>query len=63
MVNDKSDFKKHFIATFCATWCANNYADACMRGKHSMLNEPPIEDAELIAEEVWKYALETGVNL
>ena len=49
---------KHAIATtFIGAWLANNYSDACSMGQHDRLNEPPIEDAEFLAEQAilhWK---------
>jgi hypothetical protein len=46
-------FKKDFICTFLATWCANNYTSKCMSNQHQDLYNPPWEDAIDIADEVW----------
>lgn len=56
-LSDEYDFKKHFASAFIATWCANNYADYCTRGMHKELGEPPIEDAEHLAEKAWEHAV------
>lgn len=50
--------KQHFIdafaVTFLATWVANEYNDACARDQHSRLENPPVEDAKLLAESAWE---------
>ena len=51
---NETQFKEQFITAFLATWCANNHADLCSRGKQESLYHPPIEDAIDIANEVWK---------
>ena len=44
-------FINNFIATFLASYCAEQYDFHCQTGtKHSF----PIEDAEFLAEEAWK---------
>jgi len=54
-LQDEQEFKANFVTTFLATWCANNYDDACMMGEHERLNTPPVEDAEFLAAEAWKH--------
>jgi len=43
-------FIEQFATTFLATWCANNYSDACARGEQQRLEHPPVEDAIFLAE-------------
>jgi hypothetical protein len=50
---DEKSFKANFITTFLATWVANNYDECCMRGQHERLSDPPVEDAEFLANEAW----------
>lgn len=47
-------FKAQFIASFCASWCAVNYADACARGESDRLETPPMEDAIHLADCAWR---------
>ncbi len=47
-------FKENFITTFLATWVANNYHDACINNQHDMLHNPPVEDAEHLAQKAWE---------
>lgn len=51
---NEQEFKRHFVATFLATWCANNYNDCCATGQHDMLSNPPVEDAKFLADEAWE---------
>jgi hypothetical protein len=46
-------FRAHFITQFLATWVAQNHADACARGEHWRLRNPPCEDAEDLAKAAW----------
>jgi len=50
---DRDAFIQQFVASFLATWCANNYDDCCARGEHDRLNHPPVEDAVGMAETAW----------
>ncbi len=50
---NKELFIQRFIANFLASYCANEYADACSRGQHERLSNPPVEDAEGLAESAW----------
>ena len=50
----KNEFVYEFVRNFIATWCANNYERCCANNSHSMLYNPPIEDAIYIAEQVWE---------
>ncbi len=43
-------FKENFITTFLATWVANNYDDV---DTMDLLFDPPIEDAEHLADAAW----------
>lgn len=51
---NEETFKTVFITNFISTWCANNYDDACSRGKHEILENPPIEDAIYLADKAWE---------
>ena len=50
---EKEEFVNRWVVTFLATWTANNYDDACVMGQQERLNDPPIEDAEFLAEKQW----------
>ena len=49
----KDEFFDQFITQWIATWSANHYDEYCAMGQHAGLYNPPIEDAEFIALEVW----------
>ena len=49
----KKEFKDQFIVNFLSTWCAINYDDCCMRGQHDRLENPPVEDADWLADKAW----------
>lgn len=51
---DEQQFKRQFVATFLATWVANNYTEACMMGQHEKLRHPPVEDADDLAHDAWR---------
>lgn len=50
----KAAFIDVFVSTFLATWCATRYDDYCSRGWQDRLSNPPIEDAEFLAGEIWE---------
>jgi len=52
---EKDWFINSFMMVFMATWCANNYTDYCMRGQQALLSEPPVEDAQHLAEEAYEH--------
>ncbi len=54
----RQEFIDQFSTTFLATWCANEYADACMRGEQRRLEEPPVEDAHYLAGKAWDHQKE-----
>ena len=54
-------FKADFITTFLATWCAERHTNYCMAGKHAELADPPIEDAEELANDIWKSMIRNGL--
>lgn len=58
---DKQQFMSSFVTSFLATWCANNYNDACLSGEPQRLYNPPVEDAEDIANEVYLHCKEREV--
>lgn len=54
----EKEFKTQFISNFLSTWVANNYDDACRRNDHGMLNTPPVEDADFLANKAWEHWIE-----
>ena len=52
---DWREFQRQFVVQFLASWCAANFADFCSRGYHDALSKPPVEDAELLAQDAWKH--------
>ncbi len=52
---DEKVFKSQFIASFLASWVAQNFTDSCMRGQHKKLEQPPVEDAEFLAQKAWEH--------
>jgi len=50
----KQKFIDNFIVSFLASWVANNYSFACSHGRHEMLENPPVEDAKMLAEAAWE---------
>jgi hypothetical protein len=59
----KSEFKAHFLATFLASYAAQRYDDACMRGDQDKLSNHPIEDAEHLAETAWEKYIWSNIRL
>jgi len=53
-MDEKKKFIRDFVVQFCATWCANNYDRCCDRDQHEALENPPVEDAEELAEKLWE---------
>ena len=51
---DEQRFKEQFVATFLATYVAQNYTDNCMRGNHKASENPPVEDAAYLANKAWE---------
>lgn len=51
---DKEEFIEHFVVAFLATWCANEYNDACLHDRHQVLEHPPVEDAYYLAERAFE---------
>jgi len=58
---NEETFKSNFITVFLATWVANNYQEAINNGEHEKLNHPPVEDAEMLANEAWREILSNCV--
>lgn len=52
---DKRDFKRQFVVQFLACYCASNFRDMCSSGRQSVLEKPPVEDAEFLAETAWRH--------
>jgi hypothetical protein len=53
----KQEFKEKFIIIFLATWSANNYESGCYNG---IFKNPPVEDAECLADQAWGEYLAKG---
>lgn len=51
---NEQEFKQQIITNFIATYCAINYDDMCAKGNYNIIDNPPVEDAEHIAEKAWK---------
>lgn len=51
---NRQQFIDQFVTQFLASWCAKNHGDYCARNLHESLYNPPIEDAQDIAEEIWE---------
>jgi hypothetical protein len=47
-------FKETYIATFLASWSANNYDFACTNDRHDMFEAQPIDDAKMLADLAWQ---------
>jgi len=58
----RNEFIEQFTTTFLATWCVNNYDDACRRSDHKRLEHPPVEDAEYLANCAWDEIKKVGVR-
>lgn len=50
----EENFKNQFICQFLATWCATHYDEYCSHGLHDRLENPPVEDAEFLAQKAWE---------
>jgi hypothetical protein len=50
---NEEQFKQQFIVTFLATWAATNYDFCVSHGQHERLGNPPVEDAEFLADRAW----------
>ncbi len=57
-MTNKELFKQRFIANFLASYCTENYSDACSHNQHDRLRNPPVEDAEHLAECAWEKCCE-----
>ena len=49
-----SEFKSLFVPQFLATMAANRFNDYCSRNMQEEISSLPFEDAEFLAEEVYK---------
>ena len=56
----EKEFKAMFLTVFLATYCANEYPDACARGEHERLSRPPVEDAMSLADDAWEKVQEVA---
>lgn len=52
---DVLEFKRRFAIEFLAAYVANQNDACCADGQHELLQEPPVEDAEFLAEKAWEY--------
>jgi len=50
----EAEFKASFVPQFLATMAANRFNDYCAMDKQEEISSLPFEDAEFLAEEVYK---------
>jgi hypothetical protein len=51
---DRKTFISHYIATFLATYAAQNYEMNCLASKTAEQYSHPVEDAAALADAAWK---------
>jgi hypothetical protein len=51
---NKQGFISSYIATFLATYAAQNYDMNCLAGKTAEQYHHPVEDAAVLADAAWK---------
>lgn len=49
----KSEYIANFVTIFIATYTAKRYQEFISLGMYSALENPPIEDAQHLAEKTW----------
>ena len=54
-LTDEEAFKRSFAVHFLATYVAINYDKWCSEGSQELLAQPPVEDADFLAEKAWKH--------
>jgi hypothetical protein len=59
---DQDEFITQYVTVFLASWTANEYNMACMRGEQKRLNNPPVDDAIYLARAAWGRLMELGVG-
>lgn len=59
MTKVRKAFRRQFIASFLAAWCANEYNEACAEGTQDRLSSPPVEDAKFLADKALEHYIET----
>lgn len=50
---NKQDFVEAYVLNFCVAWQVKNYDEFCQRDMHDRLDNPPIEDAIYMGENLW----------
>ncbi len=58
----EKSFKEQFVTTFLATWVAKNYDDYVQFEMHDRLADPPVEDAEHLANTAWEKVVDLIVE-
>lgn len=61
-MNEES-FKAQFISSFLATWCANKYEECCNADTREILSQPPVKDAEFLANAAWDEYVDKITNV
>ena len=56
-------FKTQFISSFLATWCVNKYEECCRTGTLEILSQPPVKDAEFLANAAWDEYVDKIINV
>lgn len=52
---DELEFKRRFAIEFLAAYVVSRFSECCSNNSHDILSEPPVEDAEFLAEKAWEY--------
>ncbi len=60
---DEESFKTQFISSFLATWCVNNYVDCFNTETREILSQPPVKDAEFLANAAWDEYVDKILNV
>lgn len=60
---NKKEFVEQFVINWLSFWSAYHYNDYCDRSLYKKLENPPIEDAFYLAEEIWKNMHEISVEV
>ncbi|MBA2483455.1 MAG: hypothetical protein H0V39_03350 [Nitrosomonas sp.] len=60
---NEETFKTQFISSFLAIWCANKYEECCNTDTREILNQPPVKDAEFLANAAWDEYVDKILNV
>jgi hypothetical protein len=61
-MNEES-FKTQFISSFLAIWCATKYEECCNTETREILSQPPVKDAEFLANAAWDEYVDKILNV